>query len=206
MDGKSGETCQMNILTLMFKGDRDYIQGGDIYNVLCDTALERYEQGYVSSIVFKCFARNQCCLSFQPMEGGGALLATGKMLEKGEIAHEFWLYESSEPVVERYPFDEGAIVREASVDIDGKRISRAECASYSAIEQIIALTKKLSYSLYPEVDGKWVFGQLNLHAPLAAQGDLEIIQRSALSGRFSINDIVQSGLPVGSIRFVVGKP
>lgn len=196
----------MNILTLMFKGDRDYIHGSDIYNSLCETASERYEQGYVSSIVFKCFARNQCWLSFQPMEGSGELLATGKMLEKGEIAHDFWLYESSEPVVGRYPFDEEAIVREAAVDTDRKRISRAECASYSPIEQIIALTKKLSYSLCPKVDGKWVFGQLNLHTPLSAQGGLEITQRSALSGRFSINDIVQSGLPVGSIRFVVGKP
>lgn len=196
----------MSMLKLRFKGERSYIHGSDVYNAVSLVASERFVQGYVSNIAFKRFARAQCFLSFSQDSTRGGLVASGSILAHGDIQHEFWVYETEELVTDRYPFDEEAIVRGATYDESTKRICRAEGSGYSPIEDVIALTKRLNYLVYPEINGKWVFGQLNLTAPLKDCGSLAITMRSALRGRFSVNDIVQAGVPIGTIRFVVGEP
>jgi hypothetical protein len=196
----------MSMLKLRFKGERSYIHGSDVYNAVSLVASELFDQGYVSSIAFKKFARGQCFLSFSQDSARGGVVASGSILAHGNVQHEFWLYETEELVTDRYPFDEEAIVCGATYDEFAKRICRAEGSGYTPVEDVIALTKRLNYLVCPEVEGKWVFSQLSLMAPLANSGSLAITMRSTLRGRFSVNDIVQAGVAIGTIRFVVGKP
>jgi hypothetical protein len=58
----------------------------------------------------------------------------------------------------------------------------------------------------PNISGKWLFGQLDLDAPLRDDYDrLDIRMLNAFAGRFSISEIQLDGRSIGTIRFIVGE-
>ncbi|MFZ5573400.1 MAG: hypothetical protein ACOZF0_23605 [Thermodesulfobacteriota bacterium] len=108
-------------------------------------------------------------------------------------------------VFERYEFIESEIT---SAAIDGKNRIRLEIKTgYTPIEEVIALTKSLSYRLVPDISGKWLFAQLDLTHPFKKERkNLAIVQKSVLAKRFSDNEIFQDDEYAGNIRFIVGEP
>lgn len=192
----------MNVLLkFRFKGARNYIQGGDIFDVV-EKALAG-EGRHVIEMTFRHFSSHQLVLV--PSDPGASAMTEGLALNHDGTRTPFWLVETDDPVTERYPFDEDAITRDAR--IDGRSILSAGVAQFSVIEQVIALTKALNYKRAPDVDGKWVFAQLRLAEPLpdAAKSYL-IEQKTLLANRFSAQDIILDGKRYGEIRFITGKP
>ena len=91
--------------------------------------------------------------------------------------------------------------------IDDEQIVLEIRSAFSPIEELIALTKRLNYELTPDIDGKWVFGQMNLKCGLPDEySQLRITRNCIVSGRFSVNDIKFDSKHVGDIRFIVGTP
>ncbi|MFK3774616.1 hypothetical protein [Pseudomonas sp. NPDC089406] len=192
-------------LTFEFKGERNYVHGSDIFNALSLIARQTFGGGFVTLIAFRNVARRQCVLAFENPASMTAV-ATGNMQAGDGQMHPFWLFEREEEVIGRYAFDEDVIVDRAEVSIQGKSISLLPDGSVTPIEYVIALTKRLHYLLSPDIDGKWLFGQLNLDLPLDAEGAVRVVQKSLLHGRMSVNEVWLGDARVGTIRFVVGKP
>lgn len=91
--------------------------------------------------------------------------------------------------------------------IDERTIRGKQTNPYSLIENIIALTKRLNYMLAPDVEGKWLFGQLDLKEALPNDwNDLVIARTVAVGNAFSRNRISIDGQEFGEIRFIGGKP
>lgn len=191
-------------LDFEFKGERNYVHGSDIFNALLKIARQEFNDGFVSLIAFRNIARHQCVLAFENLASISAV-ATGNICAGDGQLHPFWLFEREDEIVGRYPFDEEAIVGPADVQIESKSISLQPDGSFTHIEYVIALTKRLNYLIAPDIDGKWLFGQLNLVAPLVSEGAVSVVQKSMLHGRMSINEIWLGDAMVGSIRFIVGK-
>ncbi|UVK84498.1 hypothetical protein LOY46_07305 [Pseudomonas sichuanensis] len=192
-------------LNFEFKGERTYVHGSDIFNALSKIARLEFNKGFVSLIAFRNIARRQCVVSFENITTKSAV-ATGNICAGDGAVHPFWLFECDERVVGRYAFDEDALIGAADVQMEDKSISLHCDGSATAIECVIALTKRLTYLIAPEIDGKWLFGQLNLVTPLVAVGTVRIVQKSLLPGRMSLNEIWLDDALVGTIRFIVGKP
>lgn len=189
-----------NELLFRFKGDRNYIHGSDIFD-----DLEQWlkKQGkYIQELSFRSFSdKHLACVFSEPAD---EIKAEGKALDSEGKQTLFWLIETSQPVVERYPFDEDAITSHAQ--ITGKTIEASATDTYSVIEQVIALTKALNYSLTPDIDGKWVFGQLRLKETLPEEAQHFVIrQKTLLGGRFSTQEIKLDDRVVGDIRFITSK-
>lgn len=189
-----------NKLRFRFKGSRNYIQGGDIFNAL-EQLFSEHDK-HVLELSFRHFSGNQMvCVLDNP---GETAKAEGKAVSDDGSSTPFWLVESAEPVTDRYAFDEDAITGHAK--IEGKIIEANATPAYSVIEQVIALTKALNYALAPEIKGKWVFGQLRLLTPLPkAVKRLRIRQKTLLAGRFSVQEIELDGVDVGQIRFITSE-
>ena len=116
----------------------------------------------------------------------------------------FWIRETDEPVIDSYPFDEDAITSGAVLEAEIIRSGHAN--PYTVIENIIALTKKLNYALSPNINGKWLFGQIDLKKALPTEWDSIKIERTICVGTsFSRNRIVIDGGDCGEIRFIGGK-
>ncbi|MDU9404598.1 hypothetical protein RTH46_19115 [Pseudomonas sp. zfem004] len=192
-------------LDFEFKGERNYIQGGDIFNGVEGLAREMFSDGFVSLLVFRNLTRRHCVLAFES-QTSMQVVATGNISTADGQRHGFWLYERDEEVIGRYPFDEEAVLSTSSLKPEEKLISMQSGDSVTPIEYVIALTKRLSYALAPNIDGKWLFGQLNLDQPLVPAGIIKIVQKSILHGRMSVNEIWLDDVMVGTIRFIVGKP
>lgn len=194
----------METLYLKFKGSRSYLQGGDIYNAVSERLTERFD-GYISRLIFRHFARRQMELLLDKPTDISNVVADGAWQTPDGPSLQFWLRETSQPVTESYPFDEDAISTPAVIHntvIHGKRSN-----PYSLIENIIALTKKLNYALSPNVEGKWVFCQLDMKTkPPAEWKVIDITRKIAVGASFSRNSISIDGRDYGEIRFVGGNP
>lgn len=188
-----------------FKGERNYVQGGDIFNGIERVAKEMFSGGFVSLLVFRNLTRRHGILTFEN-QASMPLVATGNILSDNGQCQPFWLFEGGQEVTGRYAFDESSILASSDVVAGEKSIIMQLDGTVSPIEYVIALTKRLSYSIVPDIDGKWLFGQLNLDMPLTHCAAMRIVQKSILPGRMSINEIWLDNARVGTIRFIVGKP
>jgi hypothetical protein len=191
----------MKKLTFMFKGERNYVQGGDVYNAI-DKVIGNY---FIKKLVFKKFTHNHCMLVDQPPLAPNDIVALCAVQDSSNHDKKVWIVESIEQVQDRYEFDEGVITNSASILKNS--ITLSENTPYTTIEKIIALTKKLSYHLSPDIDGKWVFGQLDLTQRLPQNsGDIVISRLTKPSVKFSTNRIIIDSKAYGKISFIVGTP
>ena len=191
-------------LNVGFKGTRNYIQGGDIYNAIDACVRATRSESYIQHLAFRHFARRDCDLLWTEPKADVTLIGQGRSVF-GEEQRRFWVSESSRDAAGRRPYDEDSIVRSST--IEGRQITLTHRSVYTPIEEIIALTKRLAYHLAPDVDGKWVFGQLDLTQRIPETYDKVVIrQKKVLASRFSVNEIVVDDNTIGSIRFIVGDP
>ena len=191
-------------LGLGFKGERTYIQGGDIYNAIETHISMADSTAFVEHLVFRQFARRDCDLVWDKPGDGALLIAQGRS-RAADGMRRFWVTQSQRDAVGRRPFDEDSIT-DAAVSA-GNQIWSRQRSEYTPIEEIIALTKRLAYELTPDVDGKWVFGQIDLTRPLpTSYAKLGIFQKNLIAGRFSVNQITIGDTEIGNIRFITGAP
>jgi hypothetical protein len=191
-------------LNLKYKGSRTYLHGSDIYNAIVEELSGRLG-GYPARLVFKHFARNQVELLLESPESTANVIGSGLWRMADENIERFWIRETDAPVTDSYPFEEDAIT--STAHIEGQSIRAGHTNPYTVIENIIALTKKLNYALSPDVNGKWLFGQIDLKQALPAEWDSIQIERTICVGTsFSRNRIVVDETDCGEIRFIGGEP
>lgn len=196
-------------LSTPYKGNRHYIQGGDLFNTAQATAekVTGVKDAYISRLSFTRFAYRQCELVIDPdrVMSGAKPMGEGAFRLPDGTDQVFFLYEGEVEPTERRPYDEEGMVAPAtfkdnSATLDGP-------IQYSSIEAIIALTKVLNYRLAVPKAGKWVFGKIELNQSLPSIENILIITRTkSVPGRFSINEIIIDGVTVGTIQFIVGAP
>ncbi len=194
-------------LLLSYKGNREYLQGGDIFNALSDLATELAgsADAFIERITFRRFARLSCNVSTEPPLDPSHIVSQARLRVPGSASVDVWLVETANPVTSRSPFNEAQLLAHASIGPDGRSARLPDRAGYSPIEEVIALTKYLNTAVSPEVNGKWIFGQLDLAEPFATNYRvLEIRMKSLVGGRFSVNEILTDGRSIGSIRFIAG--
>jgi hypothetical protein len=106
-------------------------------------------------------------------------------------------------VTESYPYDEDGVV--APSTIAGDSISMATRSSANAIEEIVALTKRLHLARYLGASGKWLFVGLRLVRPLIieADGPFRITLQRSLGGRLTQSAIEADGVHLGEIDFAL---
>ncbi len=198
------------LLSLRFKGDRKYIQGGDIFNALADVSYEIRNQDklFINKLVFRRFAHHACQLTTDKPKNMGDVVGQVQfksLLGKGVV--DGWVEEKDTFVSDRHDFDESLLLSSASLEYDIRSATLSQRSIYTPIEDVIALTKYLNYSITPKISGSWVFGQLNMTEPLINNyQSLTIRMKNLIDSKFSMNEIILDGRQVGVIQFIVGSP
>jgi hypothetical protein len=194
-------------LYMTYKGDRNYIQGGDFYNRINEMSLSisGLRDAFLAKLIFRSFCRNDAALCLKQPADPEMIVGSGTIVSGENYSKNIWIIESKRTVNERYPFDEDIISRSAVCK--AKQITLTKKTGYTPIEEAIALTKILSYKTYPDIPGKWVFGQLNLKQPFMSDyHTIHIEQKACVAGKFIFNTIYQNSMLIGDIRFIVGQP
>lgn len=184
------------LIYFQFKGERTYIQGGDLYDKV-SAILNKDE--YINDISFRHLTNKNCYLKSAAEEND----KVAGIVKSNQ--QQYVLVESSTEASGNYAFDEENLVKDT--DINENVITMKMQETYTLIENIIAMTKKLNYSVNPEVNGKWLFGQLKLDIPFPdSQHTIVIESTRRIPNRFSENTIKIDGKHYGTIIFIVGKP
>lgn len=191
-------------MNLKYKGSRNYLHGSDIYNAINESLSIKFG-GHLSRLSFKRFARRHISLELTEPPTIDDFMGAGLWKDSSDNRIQFWLIETAAAVTDSLPFDEDSIIKAAK--IDGETIFLQSSNEFSLIENIIALTKRLNYHLSPNVDGKWVFGRLDLDQALPnCWEDIAITRRIAVGNAFSRNSITVDDKLCGEIRFIGGRP
>jgi hypothetical protein len=202
-----GEINIMKIqLDMEYKGERKYIQGGDIFNSInaSISKISEYEGFYISKLVFNKFCYSKPVLNFGLCSEQMLSVANG-VITNNDVNMDFWLQEGKIKPSTSKPFNEEELVSRAKVlDRTATLIAPIEC---TPIEAVIALTKMLNNSLTPAKIGKWVFGKIELSQKMRyISSFLSITSDKSIEGRYSINTIIVDGKEIGRIKFIVGIP
>lgn len=196
-------------LDLNFKGDRNYNHGTDFFNQVSKYVVNfLMQEGYVQKLSLKKFSNKKCYLTEVVPENLDSVIGKVNYISNDHRVNlETWIIETEENIEKRIDYNEDVIYENADINLDTKSIQINSKSVYSTIEEVIALTKKLNYTISPNVTGKWVFGQLDLLKALPISfNTLKITMKSLIENRFSINEIYVDDVMIGRINFIVGSP
>ena len=193
---------------LKFKGARDYLHGTDAYSCIvkevgreAGTTPGRLQLRLHRVTERQVLGEIGLPAEFQKRDEDVFAEATIAFNERSLVAR---LIETADPVDGRYPYDEDAIVDGAK--IDGESIQGAADCGQSAIETLVALTKKLHYALFPPEDGAeklWMFSGLDLTTVLddGDVGRIAVVHERRIGVRLSRSKVLIDLNETGKVDF-----
>jgi hypothetical protein len=188
-------------LQCRFKGARTYVHGTDMFAGAQASLQARFGSDcWVREIRFHRLVTTQCDLVSGIDEASAAVLT----VQCNENALERWcIVPRIDPVTERYPYDEDGVVAPSA--ILGDSISMATRSSATAIEEIVALTKRFHLTKFPSASGRWLFAGLRLLRPLVveADGPFRMILGRSLGGKLTQSMVEVRGVQIGEIDFAL---
>jgi hypothetical protein len=184
-------------LNFKFKGERTYVQGGDIFDALEEACSKR--DAFITSLSMR-HLTSKNLLATTNVSQTALSVGAAKIRCSDGSSHILNLYETSD-VNGRYEFIEKEITkRTCSV---GLYIETNHQGNYSTVENIIAITKALCNRLEPLDNSRWLFGQLVLQEKLPSVfSSLRVSRKASIPSRFNKNEICLDEKIIGEINFI----
>ena len=189
-----------------FKGNRNYVQGADIYSAALRIACELWGR-YPDEVMcaFHNLLKSQGIFRLRSgVKGASSKDVYARFVFRfGESKHELVLNATNQPISVTRPNDEKNVLRFS--EMSTKSIRMIVRDDYSYIEQIIAMTKRLHHVVYTDVHDKWLFTKLHIKDRIApedyCESALEIRAERKVQNILSQCSIFVNDLPVGHIFY-----
>ena len=191
----------MQDLKLKFKGERDYIHGPDIFNVM----YKQFEDDYnirpsKSKLLSRKMAKKQLGFTTKKIENH-PFFSVFEAANKSEKII-YYLYELDEKINESIYYDEDDIVDNAIFNYSGKEAKILAYERYTISEISVALLKKLcTESVSNSV--KWIFIEMELtnSISLYTKDCLKITIEKNLGTKMVVASIHVNENKIGTIKF-----
>lgn len=148
-------------LEFCFKGERDYVQGPDIYNQLANVFEGKIKNGKIDLSMHGIAKQNIDISPLKPKNEKLIKFVFNFIDEQGE-KNRFFGIENDKKINCRYPYDEEKIFNLANLDTKEQSVSLDANTPYTFMENIVALNKYLLENLFLQKKGKWYFTKLQL--------------------------------------------
>lgn len=194
-------------MNFKFKGDRAYVQGGDIVqefvNVVANTDFD-FNENTVLDVKFLRTTNSNLLLTDSTEAAHDACVSFVFILN-GVVQKKWFALELNKKVNARYEYSEDLIKKNTSCDVPGE-VTCARIDTYTFIEQIIAMTKILNVKDNQEQGSsvKWFFAGTSInYASLVSEnsGSLRIALAGGIKNRFSKSEIYMNEKKIGVIKF-----
>ena len=194
------------LVPFRFKGGRSYVQGPDIYDSMLEMVFD-YLGEYPDSVKgsFHGLLENNGIFriyeSGEPL-GDEQLFALFSILMK-ENMHQLVLLDAGTPISLFYEYDEQKVLE--NMALKDETVTMQIKSTYTYIEQIVSMTKKLHMTIYPEAKGKWLFTKVHIYdvvdptlysGKVIAVRSIKNFQNKLTQCSIKLNDH-----PIGSIFF-----
>jgi hypothetical protein len=144
-------------LELRFKGDRNYIQGPDIFDAVL-SRLSNDAGTIITDIDFSFHRLAFRAVDLVVTEGDETLnpVAVCQYITAG-TKRRVYVVETSREITERYDYPEHDIVRAMKIDAEQRICKFYGDLPYSDIEIWVSMTKALHQKVFTTLKGKWLF-------------------------------------------------
>jgi hypothetical protein len=196
-------------LEMCFKGQRDYLQGADIFNALSKalTGAAAKNASRPFTLAMHNFSHHQCDLLMSGGADGGNRLPMPESriadftLGAGSDEAVGWLSESERPVKCRYPFDENEIAQRCI--LAEKEIVFSGQSAYTPMDILVSISKQLHLTLFPAAKGRWIFTKLQVDYLLLPQDTdgLRVKFLQNFNNRLTKSSLWKCAEPLGYIFF-----
>ncbi len=158
-------------LNFKFKGNRKYVHGSDIYNMVSKDLIQYTKKTHLTNLKMnlKKQINKQCKVYIDENDENILLKKDIDIFAEIFVRFEnkklsFYLTEIGTPITESYSYDEELI--EKSLVLKGDRAYLLDENEFSNIENIVSINKHLIFNVQPEKIKKWFFTSLDLHQSL----------------------------------------
>jgi len=193
---------KLTSLSFKFKGNRNYVQGPDMFNALKDH-VDFNETTQIALTIYQILRNNADLHRLGGTEGIPKDAVAVLRVKKEGNQEAYVLLRNSTPISDSYPYDEAIFHRICS--ISDKTISLKNNSPYSFIETVVAMFKKLLQTIYPNLQGKWLFTHIQLDSFNEVSEDLKIIHTHNLANKLMKGDILYEHKKLGQIQFVLRR-
>ncbi|BEK05896.1 hypothetical protein [Campylobacter jejuni] len=146
-------------LNFNFKGERNYIQGPDVYNALLPLINQDSCKNF--DLSFHQIMTQNILLSNEIPKNLEDLYFICKFQQSNIEQQIYGIKNIKSKPIQRYPYPEEQILENAKIDFNNKTISLNKATNFSFMEEIIALNKFLLQTIIQkETPGKWYFSKL----------------------------------------------
>ena len=191
---------------LRFKGSRNYLHGTDIIPAL-EKRIAPELGGFLREIRFHLPIRGVPILAFEPPSestNGQPCVEAVWSLEGGEKTIKAWLYDSGTQISERTEYRED-LATEGFMVTDSSG-SGAGYTSFSILENVVAMTKRLNLSLYDPSPRQYLFARARFHGSLPATwSEIEVKCYPVGSQRATNNHVFVDSSRCADLLFMVGS-
>ena len=203
-------TARVVPLQLCFKGERDYLQGADIYQAVVDAIRGELREpvGGMRMAIRRFFGRQPDLLWMDSPEPSARpeSAVVDYTVDLPARRSGGWLVESGRPVECRLLFDEARIALQCAYS--DRRVGVAGELGFLPIEVLVAMTKQLHQRNLPAPTGRWIFTRIELKRLLRRSdaSALSVTLEENLHNRLTRSSIVAGGEAIGSIYFSLTQP
>ena len=194
------------IVPFRFKGKRSYVHGTDIYDSMLEMVLDYFGE-YPDSVKgsFHGLLENNGIFriyeSGEPL-GDEQLFAFFTIVMKSKT-YQIALLSAETPISSSYEYDKQKVLE--NMLIKDETITMQFKSTYTYMEQIVSMTKKLHMTIYPGAKGKWLFTKIHINNAVDSAlypGKLLSVQAERnFQNKLTRCSIKLDDQPVGSIFF-----
>ena len=184
------------IIDFQFKGNRDYVHGTDMINKYLSN-----KSGVESlSVQIKKMTSNN--LRITSDSDNQVVVAEFNIQLNNQKTEKDYLVETEHEASGRYEYDEEGLVSEAQIKKDEKSISMQSDNSYTFIENVVALHKKLVSTIISD-EVKWLFVGLDLTEIPKIENSTKLLLSvmKNLGTKLVQSKIAINGKEIGTIKF-----
>ena len=190
-----------------YKGDRDYIQGPDMYNEM----LKPFINNNVCEIGFSAHSFLQepsgyLCVSDnkQDIDSIKNIKARMQFRKNEDMVWLALLERKNDEPVSRVEYEEQLVINYCQFGSDG--VELLVDRPFSFIETLVSMKKAMLQRMFEGVEGKWVFTRVDFPQYCNSRSGLAVKFKHNMNFRLLKSDILVDGNKVGDIYFSLVKP
>ena len=195
------------IVSIPFKGDRQYITGADLFNEIVSVYSE--DEILSLSLSYHDFIKKGVVEIVQSSSENFLLnkkyAVTCKLQIKGGLQKQIAVVPVKEKCnsEERIQYDENDVLKSCVLEDD--TIAHKGLTEYSFIELVVAMNKALLKKMFPDVEGKWVFTRIEFFEYAASTDEVILRFKHNFNFRLLKSEIWSSETHVADIYYTLLK-
>jgi hypothetical protein len=193
-----------------YKGNRNYVQGPDIYDAMLQKVLEVFA-AYPIHVkgAFNHLLKNNGILRIHESteEIDKNNLCAFFSITIGSDQYYVVLLDAGTKISSSYSYDEEKVLE--SMMFYSETVKMRVKSEFTYIEQMIAMTKKLHLLIYPEAKGKWLFTKIDLGTYIDPQlyqdQNISVKAKKNFHNSLTQNSVFVNAEEIGEIWFSMVK-